>query len=519
MDSEAIYLTDLGKAFRAVAAQRGDALALRLPDGTVCSYARLLELSEGIARRLISMGVRRGDVVGIFHSKQADGYAAMLACLSIGAPYVNLDEDNPPERLGRILASCNPVLVLVDGPVSSPALQACKCHGIEVRMLSPLWVCNHTNSSAAIPSDQVIGSDIGYLMFTSGSTGVPKGVAISHAQVINFVAWARSEFSITSDDVISNVNPMYFDNSVFDFYAALFNGATLAAIPRSSLRDARSLVQQVREMGCTIWFSVPSLLIYLITTRSLAKDAWPAVRALVFGGEGYPKPELRKLFDMFGDRARLVNVYGPTECTCICSAYDICDRDLSDLKGYPPIGRLAANFRGLLLVGDTPVTLGEVGELCLLGPNVGLGYFNDPQRTVQSFVSNPCCVTHRESMYRTGDLMRFDTEDMLLHFVGRVDNQIKHMGYRIELEEIEAALALSPGVSQCAVIYKRVRSQFGNLFAYVASSSSTLDADSLLESLRTQLPPYMIPTHLEIRSELPKNPNGKIDRQRLADDV
>ncbi len=519
MNPEALYLTNLGTAFHAVARRRGNATALRLPDGSNCSYGRLLEISETIACRLRAAGVGRGDVVGIFHSKQAEGYAAMLACLDIGAPYVNLDEDNPPERMGRILVACNPVLILADAVVSTAALETCTVHGVEVRRLDQVWAEAGIPASPEPPFAQVIGTDIAYLMFTSGSTGVPKGVAIGHAQVLNLVAWARSEFAITDADVLSNVNPMYFDNSVFDFYAALFNGAALAAIPRAVLRDARLLVQQVREAGCTIWFSVPSLLIYLMTTRSLASDSWPAVRALVFGGEGYPKPELRKLFELMGARARLINVYGPTECTCICSAYDIGAGDFAELTGYPPIGRLAPNFRGLLLAGDDPIVSGEVGELCLLGPNVGLGYFRDPQRTALSFVANPCCPTHREPMYRTGDLMRLSPNGVHLLFVGRIDNQIKHMGYRIELEEIEAALALLPGVAQCAVVYKRVRSQFGNLIAYVAASAPAPDAETLLEQLRSRLPSYMIPNHIEIRSELPKNPNGKVDRRRLADDV
>jgi D-alanine--poly(phosphoribitol) ligase subunit 1 len=519
MDPEAIYLTSLGTAFRAIAGHRGEAVALRLPGGESCSYSRLLELSESIAGRLKAAHIRRGDVVGIFHSKQAEAYAAMLACLGIGAAYVNLDEDNPPERLGRILAGCNPALVLAAGAVASSALAACSEHGVEVQPLSPLWILGVDEGFRHTFDTEVIGTDIAYLMFTSGSTGVPKAVAISHSQVLNFVAWARTEFAITGQDVLTNVNPMYFDNSVFDFYAALFNGASLAPIPRSSVLDPRLVVEQVREAGCTIWFSVPSMLIYLMTTRSLDSGSWPDVRAIVFGGEGYPKPELRKLFGMFGGQARLVNVYGPTECTCICSAYDVGAKDFIDLAGYPPIGRLAPNFRGLLLDGDSEVAAGEAGELCLLGPNVGLGYYGDPERTAQVFVPNPRCATHRESMYRTGDLMRLHPQDGLLHFVGRKDNQVKHMGYRIELEEIEAALATLPGVIQCAVVYKRVRSQFGNLFAYASGSSGDLDADTLLEQLRSRLPSYMIPNKLEIRSALPKNPNGKVDRKRLTDDA
>lgn len=512
------YLTNLGEAFRDVATRRAGATALRFADGRMASYAELQAWAARIGRRLRAEGVGRGDVVALFHGKRVEGYAAMLACLALGAPYVNLDEENPPERLGRILDACRPVLALADGAVAAAATGSCAARGIPVRELAA-WSDDAAAEPAAAPADAVVGSDIAYLMFTSGSTGVPKGVAIGHAQVLNFVAWARAEFAIGDDDVLSNANPMYFDNSVFDFYAALFNGAALVPLGRELLRDPAALASAVAAAGCTIWFSVPTLLIYLVATRSLDADAWPALRALVFGGEAYPKPELRKLYDAFGTRCRLVNVYGPTECTCICSAFDISAGVFDDPAGFPPIGRLAPNFRGLLLDGDRPVAPGDVGELCLLGPNVGLGYYADPERSALAFVANPLCATHREAMYRTGDLMRLDPGDGLLHFVGRCDNQVKHLGYRIELEEIEVALATLPGVVQCAVVYKRVRSQFGHLLAYVAGPPCDIDPETLLERLRMLLPAYMIPNRLEIRTELPRNANGKVDRRRLADDA
>lgn len=512
------YKTSVYSVFAAYAKQWPDRAALVFPDGTAVEYGHLHRCAEKLAAHLIEMGVSREDVIGLFHRKAVEGYIAMLACLRIGAAYVNLDEDNPPTRMRLVLEKCSPHIILADGSVRPAAVDTCAAANISVLMVEQVLARPSAGVSLST-HEEVIGTDIAYLMFTSGSTGTPKGVAISHAQVLNFAAWARDEFSVREDDVFTNVNPMYFDNSVFDFYASLLNGASLAPLPPSLLRDPHALVDHVARSGCTIWFSVPSLLIYLVTTRALSAKVLPLLRNIVFGGEGYPIPELRKLHGCFGDRVRLVNVYGPTECTCICSAHDITPAHLEASAGLPPIGSLAPNFRGLLLDGDEPVSPGEAGELCLIGPNVGLGYFNDPERTVAAFVPNPLCRTHREMMYRTGDLMRVDTSNGLIHFVGRKDNQIKHMGYRIELEEIEAALGSVPGVEQCAVIYKRIRTQFGHLIAFVSTADETLEPDAIGDCLRSKLPEYMIPNRIHVRNELPKNANGKIDRQRLSEEA
>jgi len=271
-------------------------------------------------------------------------------------------------------------------------------------------------------------------------------------------------------------------------------------------------VRRVDEAECTIWFSVPSLLIYLMTMKVLRADTFLRIRTIIFGGEGYPKSELAKLFALYGERCRLVNVYGPTECTCICSAFSISAGDLAG-PGFPPLGRIADNFSYLVLDADKPVMPGEIGELCLMGPQLGLGYYNDAERTNAAFVGNPLASARSERMYRTGDLVR--ELDGMLHFVGRKDNQIKHMGYRIELEEIEAAINELAYVIQAAVIYQRVSESFGHIVAYIASGEESVTEGRAREDLKSQLPAYMIPNRFIISSQLPKNANGKVDRAQL----
>lgn len=453
--------------------------------------------------------------MAILHGKTLDGYAAMLAALWLGVPYCCLDERNPRERQSLVLDTLRPGLILATG-VTDGDIAVCReaaggeCMVVEVAEDLP-------TGPPVRPA--VVGTDVAYVMFTSGSTGRPKGVAISHANVCNFVDWTRAAFGITPADVLSNVNPMHFDNSVFDIYASLFNGASLAPVGRDLLDRAPLVLNALEAAGCTVLFAVPSLLIYLRAMRALTATRLPSLRVVSFGGEGYAKPELRGLFEVLGDRAQLINVYGPTECTCICSTYDVTAADIEDPAPLAPLGPMADNFRGLVLDGDAAVPDGDIGELCLVGPNVGLGYWRDPERTAGAFVANPLCGTVPERMYRTGDLVRRDPATGHFHFVGRRDQQIKHMGHRIELGEIEAALNAIDRVRQAAVVYKLGDGPFGRILAAVSMPAPPMSEGDLLAALRDRLPGYMVPHRIEILPELPHNASGKIDRRRLAEEL
>ena len=509
----ATYVCNLGRAFSETAARNPDLPAIRIKPGHDVSYATLDALSDRLARWLMEWGIGPACVVALQNEKSLYGYASMLACLKVGAAYANLDPQNPVERLGRILSTCRPALILCDGP-PAPSITAVASTITSTPVVNLLQYRTELEADGApVSFPSVTGSDVAYLMFTSGSTGVPKGVAISHSSVLNFIAWSRSTFQIGPGDIVANANPIYFDNSVFDYYSALFTGACLAPIRSTELAKAQSTVREVDEAGCTVWFSVPTFLIYLMTMKSLRQDTFRQIHTIIFGGEGYPKGELAKLFQLYGGRCRFFNVYGPTECTCICSAYAISAADLADGQGLPPLGRIADNFSYLVLDGDKRVQQGETGELCLLGPQLGLGYYNDPERTQAAFVQNPHAGVLAQRMYRSGDLVR--EVDGLLHFVGRKDNQIKHMGYRIELEEIEAMINRLDYVIQSAVVYKRIRPGIGHIIAYVATRDEVSE-ERLRTDLAPSLPNYMLPNRIAISRELPKNANGKVDRAHLS---
>ena len=501
------YVTTLGAAFREIVAQHAEHPALRYPEtGERVSYAELNHLADRVAAAIHAQGLRPGEVAVFFHDKSPVAYAAMLACLRLGVIYVNLDPDSPWERLHRILATCRPRLVVNAFTVLPFAAElAAEGHDIVLHL--------HALPDAGIaPADaHFSGSHPAYIMFTSGSTGMPKGAVMSHANLLGFIAWAQNRFAITPDDVLTNVNPIYFDNSVFDFYTAIFSGAALVPATAEQVRDTRRLVRLVNEAGCTIWFSVPSLLVYLLTTRALVATDFPAMRKIVFGGEGFSKRKLRQLHELFGERAALENVYGPTECTCICSAHTVGVADFDDMQALAPLGLLAENFDYEILPQDDADP--DFGELFLRGPQVGLGYYNDPERTARAFVQNPRHEHYADIGYRTGDLVQRDTKGWL-HFRGRADYQIKHMGSRIELEEIEAAFNSLPAVKECAVVYQTLGEGLGQILAFVAAHAAVAPAD-LLKQVAAIVPVYMVPRRVTLIDPLPKNANGKIDRPAL----
>lgn len=507
------YFYNLGLFFTEVASTYVQRPALRYPDHQYC-YSDLLQWVESLALLLLANGIYCGDVIAIGNNKRPLSYALMLAAMRLGVTYVNIDIASPLARNSRILEVSGAKLLFYDDHNYAQNIQDlaknnnCKAIALELDTLPKVSTVDREIQQRLM--QQVDGASIAYIMFTSGSTGIPKGVAVTHQNVLHFISWGQEYFQINAQDNFANLSPMYFDNSVFDFYIGLFSGASLSPVHRELMTSPYELVAHVGKMQCSIWFSVPSLLIYLKAMKAMTPEALPTLRRIIFGGEGYPKAELKKLYDLFSGQATLVNVYGPTECTCICSAYGLSDDDFLEMDGLPPLGHLNQNFAYRILDDQERDT--DAGELCLIGPNVAAGYFNDLKRSAASFftLSDPPYFMKR--MYRTGDLVR--EVQGVLHFVGRKDNQVKHMGYRIELEEIEYALANLPQINQAAVIYHRTNTAYGKLIGFVASSAE-VEEKGLLAELAKVLPDYMIPSSIVVKVELPKNPNGKVDRQQL----
>ena len=505
---------NLGIKFEEIVKLHGSNDALLFNNERV-SYDKLNEMANRIACLLSEKGVCKSDVVALSSIKNLTTFSTILACLKIGAIYCVFDRKSPKKRLNKIFENCKPGYIVVDKSLGDFTYGAntviLDLHGSLQGEIQRMPV-KSPNTLKMIHSGHPA-----YIMYTSGSTGDPKGVTITHGNVINLINWSLDEYGFGPEERLTNLNPLFFDNSIFDFYSSLFTGACLVPFSRENLKNPFKLLQQINEKKCTSWFSVPSFLIYMQTMGALKSESLPDIKRFIFGGEGYVKSKLFKLFKLYGKQARLYNVYGPTECTCICSSYEISENDFEDVNGLPPLGSIANNFDFIILdSNDNHVRMDEIGELLLIGDNVGLGYYNDEDRSLKSFVQNPLNCKYRQIAYRTGDLVRFCSADSKLYFEGRADYQIKHMGYRIELGEIESALYQFKDIDEAAVVYTEHANVKKILGFFV--SKRKLSAIEIKSHIGEYIPTYMIPQFIVQLNEIPKNSSGKIDRVLLVDE-
>ena len=503
---------NLGNRFDEVVQAYGKENAIIIRNQFI-SYRELDCLSNRIARYLISKGLSKGDVVAISSIKKIFTYGTILACLKIGVIYCVVDRKSPIARLNKIFNNCAPKYIIADDRLSNA------CSDIDISII------NIYNESEELIVNQFPGNSIDfqwtvessfpvYIMYTSGSTGHPKGVTITHGNLIYFIEWARQEFDLGPGERLTNINPLFFDNSVFDIFTSLFTGSCLVPFSRDDVKKPLKLINKIDKIKCTLWFSVPSLLIYFQTLKIFDVGNLRYIKKIIFGGEGYPKPELYKLFELYNNRMDIFNVYGPTECTCICSSYQITQEDFFDMNGIPPLGKLLDNFDYIIIdEKNKEVSSDVIGELVLMGDQVGSGYYNDNKKTKGSFVQNPVNKFFSQKSYITGDLVRFNSNDNKLYFEGRKDTQIKHMGYRIELNEIEYALLQNESINEAAVMYFHQNGSH-KIVGFI-SSSIFLDTKVIKSELLKILPSYMVPKFIYKLEILPKNVNGKIDRKKL----
>ncbi len=500
-------MANLWQAFDRTCAATPDMPALVMASGVV-PFTDLRDMALDFAGRLTALGVGKGDVVALQLPKRAATYAMLLGCLGIGAPYVFVDPKNPAERTSRILATLNPKVLVTTGDAAIPVgttLAMDAAGEIDWRGVAPV----------AIPDIEITGSDPAYIMFTSGSTGEPKGAVIPHQGVASLMEWARDFIHRGDAERFTAINPLHFDNSVFDIYCGLVSGAALVPVETSEITNPASWVRAIRAGGATVFFAVPTLFLVLDQIGLLTPEKLPSVHTYQFGGEGYPIGRLRDFHRRFEGRARLVNVYGPTETSCICTSLDVEGRVLeAPDDAFPPLGRMHPNFSWRVLDDEgNAVPAGEAGELWIGGPCVGLGYYANPAETAKRFVQDPAQPHYRSISYRSGDLVREDAEGTLW-FVGRVDNQVKIRGHRIELEEIDLAVQSVPGVSRALAVVRRRDGDAEIAVAFMADRR--VDDTEIRDLCRARLPAYMQPAALAQLERLPQNANGKVDRKAVA---
>lgn len=365
-------------------------------------------------------------------------------------------------------------------------------------------------------SAKTIDSDLAYILFTSGSTGNPKGVMLSHLNSLTFVKSAHDFFQISTNDRFSNICPLHFDMSVFDLFVACRAGATVVIIPETNATFPVKLAEVIARNRITVWNSVPSALSLLATYKNLNNHDLSSLRLVLFAGELFPLKYLRRLQETVPG-AKFCNMYGQTEANS--STYYWVDKLSPDTESPLPIGRAFPNFDIFALSEDgTQVTVpGKTGELYVRASTVALGYWDDVEKTDKSFVKNPLRPDLNERVYKTGDLVHLDPNGNYV-FLGRKDHMIKSRGYRIEIGEIESVLCNHPEIKN-AVVIPIPDELIGNriLVIVVPFTAGKITREEILQYCSPKLPKYMIPEIVEFRDSLPTTSSGKVDRKKLSD--
>ena len=448
--------------------------------------------------------------VAVFLPKSAATIVADLGILYTGNCYANLDLKSPPERLRATLKNLDAILVITSHDHAG-ALRAAGVADHQLMMVDAAMDREAAHDEAVLRSrrERTVDTDPLCIIHTSGSTGVPKGVVLSHRGTIDFMDWAFSRLALDGGEIIGSLSPFYFDIYTLELYFCLAKGATLVLIPEQSAAFPIKLLEFVKQQAITFVFWVPTIMVNIANQDLLSKCNPPSLRKIFFAGEVFPTKSLN-YWRRHLPGAMFVNLYGPIEISVDCT-YFIVDRELRDDEKLP-IGIPCRNTDVLVLnERDQPAENDEVGELCVRGSSLALGYWNNPERTAQAFVQNPLNPHYPELIYRTGDLVYRNARGEIM-IVGRKDFQIKHLGYRIDLGEIEhAALQLNAIGNACAV-YDAQRKEIAMYF----ESGEALSAAVIRERLAAYLPKYMLPTAFHRVEQLPRNPNGKIDRHLLA---
>jgi amino acid adenylation domain-containing protein len=497
------------------ATRRPDATAVVEPNGHRVSYAELNRQANALAGFLGQAGVRRGDIVGVALPKSISAVVAIFAVMKAGAAYVPVNYRAPSERGKRILADCQIRALIIDerGLAMMPdqnahPLAALIVTGANTEGLGTSWEAA-LQAGGPLPAVARDASDLAYVLYTSGSTGIPKGIALTHRNGVSFVEWCSETFKPIETDRFSSHAPFHFDLSVLDIYLAVKHGAELHLIPDALGRHPRDLAQFIAAHRITIWYSTPAILTLLLQFGNLAAHDVSSLRLVLFAGEVFPVRYLRSL-QFLWPAPDYYNLYGPTE-TNVCTFARIPETVPAERDVPYPIGRLCSHCAGLVLNDDhMEVAPGDEGVLYVSGPSVFQGYWNRPVENAAAFIER-----HGVRWYNTGDLVRWDAADGFI-FRGRKDRMVKRRGYRIELGEIESALYLHPRVREVAVVSIPCEDIGVRIIAAVACDEG--EPPSVIEFKTfssVYIPAFMSPDHFVFQDALPKTSTGKIDYQAV----
>lgn len=469
------------------------------------TFSQVRKEAYGIATALIEEKAFKRPVA-IFLDKSVECIPAFLGAAYSGNFYSPLDTKMPEARIQKIMDTLEPAVVITDEAHKEQA----KSFAGKAKILIYEEATTREVDEDLVKdvTGKVIDTDILYVLFTSGSTGTPKGVIIPHRALVDFIEWGKEEFSIDDTYIFGNQTPFYFSMSVLDIYQSLKNGATMHIVPQKLFLFPGLLMEYLEERKVNTINWVPSALGMVATLHALRSPYLPELKRVFFGGEVMQVKYLNMWKAEYPD-VTYVNLYGPTEATDTCTYY-VVDREFAKDERIP-MGRVCKNADVFLLTEDDKLAKeGEIGEVCVRGTGLALGYYNMPEKTKEVFVQNPCNSHYSETIYRTGDLAKVNEFGEYV-YMSRKDFQIKHMGHRIELGEIETAISAIDKVESECCLYDEKKSRI------VMFYTGAIEPEEVMEKLKDMVPEYMLPNRRYHLDAMPHNLNGKVDRQKLKE--
>ena len=473
---------------------------------TLCNRAKRLA-TELIGKRNCLNGP-----VAIFLPKSIESVVADLAATYSGNIYMNIDIKYPEERLKNVFDKIQPEIVITNGKLFEQIKKICSDNILIINLEEEHILNNEGNIDEDFlfgRLEALIDTDPYCIINTSGSTGTPKGVALNHKSFIDFTEWAIPALGITENEIIGSLSPLYFDIYSFELCLLMARSATIVILPEQLAMFPAKLVEMLEVQKVNFIFWVPTIMVNIANLDILSKYNLSALKRILFAGEVFPTKHMNYWRKQIPD-AMFINLYGPIEITLDCT-YFIVNRDIPNDMPIP-IGFPCRNTDVLILNDELhPAAVNEKGELCIRGTSLALGYWNDPEKTANAFVQNPLNKHYPELIYKTGDVV-FKNETGEIIFVGRKDFQIKHLGYRIDLSEIEHVIVnCFDTIDNACVLYNAEKKEICLYY----ESAEEIAASDFRKKLTEFLPKYMLPTNMRLFKELPRNPNGKIDRNFL----
>lgn len=467
------------------------------------TYSEMINIAKSIGSKTASISSIK-QPVAILMEKSTDCLAAFFGVVYAGCFYVPLDSKAPIERIRKIISNLNPICIIYDTKNKAKAEEL----NSQSSLLDFNDICHLSIDEDLLSKirNNQIDTDLLYVLFTSGSTGDPKGVTICHKSVIDYTEWLAKTLKFSHDTILGNQAPFYFDNSILDIYTTLKFGATMHIIPQICFSFPKSMVKYLNGNKINTIFWVPFALITVANSGILGKEELPYLNNIYFCGEVMPCKQLN-IWRKALPNAMYVNMYGPTEITDVCTYY-IVNREFNDNDSLP-IGIPCENTRIIILDENDSLVNGDgKGELCVVGTSLSLGYYNNIEKTQAAFVQNPLNKSYIEYIYRTGDIVKYNEYGEIM-YLSRKDFQIKHLGYRIELGEIETELVAINEIENGCCIYDDTNKKI------VCFYIGNIEENTISKMLSNSIPSYMVPEiyhHLDV---LPQTGNGKIDRVTL----